>query len=66
MVLSGRFAIWNAEEVLRIFGLSNGLHRLDVFGLAALRGFNALTRLWSSVLRLRVAIRHSFDMISLL
>ena len=43
MVLSGRFAIWNAEKVLRIFGLSNGLHHLDVFGLAALRGFNALT-----------------------
>ena len=42
MVLSGRFAVWNAEEVLRLFLLSDGLHRLDVFCLAALRGLNAL------------------------
>ena len=42
MVFSGRFAVWNAEEVLRLFSLYDGLHRLDVFGLAALRGLNAL------------------------
>jgi hypothetical protein len=42
MVLSGWFAVWNAEEVLSLFWLSYGLHRLDIFGLAALRGLNAL------------------------